>query len=566
MIINETKPLFREVVIIFIVAFIFNIAALGNDFTYDDIEFVVQNSKIREIPNLLSLLTENTAPLTSYRPLTLLSYAIEYNFFKLNPVYYHFNNLLLHTLVCIVLYLFLNVVLERNKAFLVSLLFSVLPIHSEVVGSVFGRSELLSALFILLTLLSFVSISKKNFSNLILYLFSFFFSLSACLSKESGVHVLPLLILIFYFFNSKDFLKVQIVFLITAFLSIFTFLLLRGIALESFFSVGFERPFIDNPLVSFTPFYRAINGIYLQFKYFYLCIIPQSLSADYSFDHLSLIENIYDYRALLILFVMPFAVYLLAKKPKSEVSFYILWFIFSFAVTSNIFLATGTIFGERLAYLPSVAVVGFIAYLLQKKISPSRQKYYFIFLLASYAIFNLFHLRVWQNNQNLFSYQIEVSPESVRTLNNYGISLLEKGEEKQAEKYLLEAFLKAPEYATPANSIAKIYANKGRFNIAIYYLNKALEKSPSHIPTLDTLARIKLHQGQIVESAKLYRRINAVAPFSFEANWGLLNISLIENNLIKAKSHFEFLRANYPENKEFLANVVEISKKIDQLP
>ena len=89
----------------FFVVFLFHYPALQNGFTYDDIIFVVDNLKIRSIPNIFNLLFQSTEPLTSYRPLTLLSYAFEYSFFGLEPFYYHLNNLLIHVVVCFLIFL-----------------------------------------------------------------------------------------------------------------------------------------------------------------------------------------------------------------------------------------------------------------------------------------------------------------------------------------------------------------------------------------------------------------------------------------------------------------------------
>ena len=69
---------------------------LKNNFTsWDDNQYVTANKTIRNI-SLASL--KNISShffVTHYQPLTLFSYMLEYKVFKLNPVGYHLDNLLL---------------------------------------------------------------------------------------------------------------------------------------------------------------------------------------------------------------------------------------------------------------------------------------------------------------------------------------------------------------------------------------------------------------------------------------------------------------------------------------
>lgn len=94
----------------------------------------------------------------SYRPLTVLTFRINYLVHELQSYGYHAINVVLHIAVCLLWKRVSRILVlqcthrERlavNCSFLCTLLFAVHPIHTEAVTGVVGRAELLSSLFFL---------------------------------------------------------------------------------------------------------------------------------------------------------------------------------------------------------------------------------------------------------------------------------------------------------------------------------------------------------------------------------------------------------------------------------
>jgi hypothetical protein len=90
-----------------------------------------------------------------YRPMLLVSIALDANLFGDWYAGYHLVNILLHAVVAVLLYAFLARLLALDEkstgssayiALLAALVFAVHPVHTEVVNSVFNRSILLAAL------------------------------------------------------------------------------------------------------------------------------------------------------------------------------------------------------------------------------------------------------------------------------------------------------------------------------------------------------------------------------------------------------------------------------------
>ena len=96
-----------------------------------------------------------------YRPLSLITFAMEYDMFGgLNPSVSHWINILFYALTGLLLFRVLSMMFRKRPEsfwwlaipFLTSLFFIAHPIHSEAVANIKGRDEILALLFSLATL------------------------------------------------------------------------------------------------------------------------------------------------------------------------------------------------------------------------------------------------------------------------------------------------------------------------------------------------------------------------------------------------------------------------------
>lgn len=128
-----------------------------------------------------------------YRPLTSLSYWLDFKLWGLNTAAFHLTNILLQFINSILLlFILLRLGLGGVPAFAGAVLFSVFPPHFENVAWISGRADLLSFLFAALSVLGFLTFLKKN-RRAWLVLSALFF-LGGLLAKEN-VFLLPCLFL-----------------------------------------------------------------------------------------------------------------------------------------------------------------------------------------------------------------------------------------------------------------------------------------------------------------------------------------------------------------------------------
>ncbi|MEM6724852.1 MAG: hypothetical protein AAF598_12485, partial [Bacteroidota bacterium] len=143
-------------------AFLLYANTLGHDFVLDDDIITRKNSLVQKgfagIPEIFThgyLYGFNGMNDQSYRPLVLVNLAIETALFGQKSSVHHFFNVLLYALSCFFLLAFARRLLGKEGmywAFGACLLFTAHPIHTEVVANIKSRDEILSFLFVILSL------------------------------------------------------------------------------------------------------------------------------------------------------------------------------------------------------------------------------------------------------------------------------------------------------------------------------------------------------------------------------------------------------------------------------
>lgn len=130
-----------------------------------------------------------------FRPLTTLSYLFDYTVWNSNPAAFHFTNLLIHTANTLLVYalaltFFISDSSARPVALIAALLFAIHPANSESVVWISGRTDLLCALFFLLTLLIIMRTNRNNVTASCVLLFLAF--ICSLLSKESSIALMAI--------------------------------------------------------------------------------------------------------------------------------------------------------------------------------------------------------------------------------------------------------------------------------------------------------------------------------------------------------------------------------------
>ena len=135
----------------------------------------------------------------SYRPISVLTYRINHYFHGVQPMGYHFVNVLLHCCAQLLFSCLARGIFEGEKAggmktVVSSWLFAVHPIHTEPVCCIVGRSDLLCTVFYLLALIFYVGAERQTSTTVYRFcrlLCAYTLGLLSSLSKEVGLMIFP---------------------------------------------------------------------------------------------------------------------------------------------------------------------------------------------------------------------------------------------------------------------------------------------------------------------------------------------------------------------------------------
>ena len=497
---------------------------LVNQFAMDDELYIMRNAQVTD-PSLHRLLSLSQFS-NVFRPVTFATLALNWALSGAEPLGYHLLNLILHAGVTWLLYILLQGLLGyspegKTVAFVAALLYAVHPIHTEAVTWAVGRAELLAAGFL--------------FAGWILHLRDRPIESLACfalamLSKESAVAFFPLVLLGDYTIGKW---KPRLRYTLAAGLT----LLYLGILWEVQ-GGRLGRPeisMVDNPLAYLPTGWRILNALRVAWKYVALQIYPAVLSCDYSFNQIPLYR---DWRHTLPAALAAAAaagawIWALRKRHAGWALAGSIYFA-GFAASANILVPTGTILGERLAYLPSAGfclllalgwnqlrlkkemlawgLLGAVVLVLSVRTVVRNRDWKDAFALYSSAVravpndtkmhANLAGQYFIRNQLDLAAgeYQIalRILPDSPDTLASYSALELQRGNYQSAgammEKALSMSGRNNINYDFMVVTFAAILIKTNHADWALANLNREIAESPLYAPAW--LARAELHFQQ----------------------------------------------------------------------
>ena len=516
-----------QAIIVGLLAFALYCNTFGHEYALDDTIVIVKNEYVYEgFAGIKDILTKdafdsyyrqfNSSNQLSggrYRPLSIVTFAIEQQFFGAVPkdkvdslltrgLSYemkdpaeqkflqnmhirHFFNVLWFTACVIVLLYFLRYVVFKNNhimAFIAAILFAVHPIHTEVVANVKSRDEIMSLLLICATfILSFKYHEHKK--PWMLYT-SFATMFLAFLAKEYAITMVLLLPLAFYLFNGFSISKCFNATL--PYLAVVVAYALVRFSIVEKMNAASDNDILNNPYANATDdMERLSTKIATCINYIRLLIFPHPLSSDYSYNTipyktfanpivwLSLIFH----GALVRYFIYYF-------KRKSVLCFAIAFYFLNLLIVCNIIFNIGGTMGERLIFHSSVGFCIAVAYLLYKgmeKIQPAitgrRVLAGFMIVVVGLFSFKTIERNAdWKNDETLFAHDLENAPNSVLVNANVASSYINKAESEKDSVTKIADLQKGVKYYDKAISIHPTFVS-GYMNRGVAYLKLGIPDS-----------------------------------------------------------------------------------------
>ncbi|MGD1846202.1 MAG: tetratricopeptide repeat protein [Salibacteraceae bacterium] len=518
---------------------------IGFQYALDDKLYVTGNNWVKDgfdgIPDLVShdLLIgfyceyKNLLEGGRYRPLPLITHAIEWELFGESPQISHFLNALLYGLTGFLLFILLTRLLPPDPKtkiyaslpFLATLLWTVHPLHTEVTANIKSRDELMAVLFSLIALnLFFKYVHSKQIGHLLSAVGIFFLALMSRESVATWAAGIPLAL---YFFshhyqpqkgahhfvnNLRAFLTNRENLLMLASIAVTTlsYLLIRSTALPK--SDGEVFPELMNQpfMLVQSEGERYATIFYTMWMYLKLLVVPHPLTHDYypfAIEYTNWSNPLVIFSVLSYLSIATMAVLGLLKR--TVVGFGAMFFLLNFLLVSNLFFDVGSFMNERWMYVPSIGACLIFAWLLQAALKSPNLRIAVvggIALLFSVLTFN--RNWAWENDETLAMTDVYTSTGSAKAHMAVGSAFVTMAENQ-------------------ADSLTKnTYADS-----AIVHLTRALEIYPNWYQPMDILGSAYFQKGNIATSVAYYK---AVLQIKQGYNIAINNLTILGNRLIEA--------------------------------
>lgn len=530
-------------------------------FVYDDFKIIVGNCFIKEWKYFPKIFTSDYFLISgemSYRPLVTISYFIDYAIWHLNPFGFHLTNIVLHTGNVILFYLFLSTILQNEKVIFLSALFFVTHILLvETVNAIGYREDLLSATFMLVSLIYFIrsehflSMGNNQKSR---FTFSYTISLAAyacsLFSKEMTI-TLPALLPLFVIFSKqkvwpamvKKLKGIYIGYLaISAFYLIIRFIVMKNPLLKvDYQSGGF--------------WINIFTMLKILASYIKLSFFPYDLNADYV---VPLVKSPQEWSSVLsIVFIISiFILFIILCKLRNMLACWISWFFITLLPVMNV-IPIGNIMAERYLYIP---VMGFCVAkgILIYRITDPRLSAHAIRLrkvvqtalvlitIGGYGGSIIQRNGLWRDELTLWTKTIQRSPGSQRAHCNLGNVYMESGLIERAHIEYQTALNINPQNANVHSNLGIVYSKKGMPDKAFIEYREAIQLDNNYAQPHNNLGNIYFNSDQIDKAKQEYEEALRIKPDYSHAHNGLGSVYDKLGELDKALE--EFKKSLYYDN------------------
>lgn len=503
--------------------------ALGNQFAYDDVHIVVQNTAVQSLDSLPEALTRPWWPgtygreLGLWRPASTAALSLQYAASGGDPWLFHAVNVALHVVASLLVLALLYELLASAAALAGGLVFAVHPVHVEAVANIVGLAELLSTACVVAACLVHVRSGERSgwgasLSVGLLYLLGFG-------AKEGGV-VLPGLIFLLDAARREIDLhdvrayvarrwRVYLVMLAVSVGLLWGRHAVLGSLADPFAPLGAS-------LLHELPRIWTLGEVWMH--YVRLWVFPLDLSADYSPGVIPVsfgwkLENVLGVTLALVIMSLSWLAWrrptmAAGRDTARAAAFGVVWFVIAISPISNTVFLSGILLAERTLYLPSVGLAAATGWLVVR-LARERKRLAWGGLAAVVLASSI---RVWTRNPSwrdtgtVLEAMIRDVPYSGRSQWVLGDQFLIGGRVSQALlSYRAAIDLLGTHYAL-LTEISTRLMGQGYFRAADGLLRLAIQERPDFPLAYALLALVRAEFGDAQEAEQYARRAVEIDP------------------------------------------------------
>ncbi len=501
-------------------------------FIYDDRAIVVHNPLIRDLRHISLILgtsywgTHFIQPKEYrgglYRPLTVMTLALNYWFGGLNPRGYHLTNLALHLGVSLLLgFLGLRLGMTWRGAYTAAFLFALLPVHTEAVSNVVGRSEILAAFFVLLAWVFWTGKTRP----LAVGLGAASFAL-ALLSKENAAAFLLVLFISDYVTYKKPWkalFQERLIVWVACAGTLFLYFEWKYFVLGTVANVGGIPYFTSQNFLTI----GLTMAKFVVEHYLKPLILGISLCADYTRPSLpdARLQDPLAWAYVFLLLGILAVSFIAALNYKNRIGLFSAIVPLFLLPVLNLFAPLEVIGAERFLYLPSIGYcLGLGLFFESWMLSPKSRDHAVLVLwlaLFWYGWRTFERNKVWETEESFWTTAVHEAPQSPRAWNGMGFVLMNQKKYEEAIVLFRKSLDLNPLLTDALYNMATVHFLQHRYDLAKDEYHQVLNEKPYDPDTLFHLATIHDLEHDFKAEARDYAALLAADPLDQAAQRGV---------------------------------------------
>jgi hypothetical protein len=531
------SPALAAPVSIVVLALLASATSLANGFVYDDRPIIEANPRVHTLARWWEAFGQAYWPATwgdtNYRPVTILSFAVQWAIGDGSPAVFHAVSVGLYLAACLAVLGLARLVLPTAAAWVVAALFAVHPVHVEAVGNVVGQSELVVAICTTVAVTAYVRARAEGYGRLTwtrsLALIVALYAI-ASFAKESGF-LLPALLLA----AEMTVVATQLdpprrtlrarahelwpVYAACGAIAV-VYLALRYSVLGGF---GDDPNTVISMLGHDS---RLLTMLGVVPEWARLLLWPARLSVDYSPPGIPVILGpaVEIVPGVLMLALVPL-IGAASWQRQRVVAFGLMWLAITIFPVSNVVLRSGVILAERTLFMPSIGVllaVGAGVAWIRARTGALGRPWVLVWMATVALLITLGVMksasrqRVWRDPDEFHARIAQDAPRSYRAHQIHGLWLFEQRRDQEGERHLRRAIEMFPFDARLYVDLGDQYRQRAICGAAKHYYRRALRLGGFPERARLGLVLCLLYDGDFVEAASEARRGAAANGFNVD--------------------------------------------------
>jgi tetratricopeptide (TPR) repeat protein len=509
---------------------------------YDDPDYVTNNSYVQRGLTKESIhwaFTKLHGENTYWHPITWLSHMLDCQLFGLSAQAHHLVNLFFHTANVVLLFSFLNLATRSAwRSLIVAALFAIHPIQVDTVAWIAERKNVLSTLFLLLTLICYVRYARER--SIVFYVAAVAAYATGLMSKPMLVTI-PAILLLLDFWPLRRFPKGSSDGDANKSDSVSRLLVekLPFAALAGTVAMITIRAHQELGMISLQRLplaFRLENAAVSYMRYVGKLFLPRGLAVFYPHPGSWSAGWVLSATSLLI-FLVALAIFGWKRRP--YLTFGVVWFLATLLPVIGIIQAGLQAMADRFAYVPMIGLMIALVWITAETLRVTKIQWILVVgTLGCLALLTTRQLNFWENSETLWRHALAVT--SRNAIAHYGLGYVLIGKEQYdgALRETEKALQISPDLVLSHYQVAVIKDRQGKYVEAITEYEKALEMRWNWAEAHRALLDAYYHAGKTNDAVAHLKRLVQDAPDNPGGHLELARALGSENRLVEAVEEY----------------------------